>query len=72
VFLRPVNMTRLARRSAAHDASEAEARRASDTLADPRGLHGLESQAPQVMHAWGWAAAFAVGAALLYILHRFE
>jgi uncharacterized protein len=72
VFLRPINLAGLAREPAAHDASETAARRADDTLMDQRGPHGLDRQAPQAMLAWGWAAAFAVGGALLYILHRFE
>ena len=72
VFLRPINLARLARRSVPHGGSEAVARRADDTFVGQRGPHGLDRKAPQAMLAWGWAAAFAVGAALLYILRRFE
>ncbi len=72
VFLRPINLASLARRAASSEALEGVSRRAGDALVGQRNGEGLDRRKPQAMPAWAWAAAFAVGAALLYVLHRLE
>jgi uncharacterized protein len=72
VFLRPISLAGLARRPASSESSDACARRAGDMLVGQRGTQGLDCRGPKAMPVWAWAAAFAVGVALLYVLHRFE
>lgn len=70
VFLRPINMAGLGRRSWDHNAAHALGGRAAGTLASPRGAHGLHrASSPQAMPAWAWAAAVVLVAALLYGAH---
>jgi uncharacterized protein len=72
VFLRPISLAGLARKTALTETPTASASRAGDTLVGPRDAHGQPRRAPRAMPVWAWAAAFAVGVALLYVLHRFE
>jgi carbon monoxide dehydrogenase subunit G len=73
VFLRPISLAGAARRTrepASHQSLEAGARRLGGTLAGRRSAPGLDRRGPQIVGAWAWAAAFACGVALLYVLHR--
>jgi carbon monoxide dehydrogenase subunit G len=72
VFLRPISLAGLARRTASTDPLDAASRRSGDAVIGQRGAEGLGRRRPQSMPAWAWGAAFAVGIALLYLLHRFE
>ena len=70
VFLRPINVAGLGRKSWDHHATTSIGGRAAGTLASPRHAHGLErASAPQVMPAWAWVAAIVLVAALLYASH---
>jgi carbon monoxide dehydrogenase subunit G len=70
VFLRPISVAGAARRPASHEPLEAGARRLKGALAGRRSAPGLDRRALQIVGAWAWAAAFACGVALLYVLHR--
>lgn len=72
VFLRPINLAGLGRKSWDHDAAAALGGRAAGTLASLRGAHGLHrGSSPQAMPTWAWVAAVVVVAALLYASHWF-
>lgn len=71
VFLRPISLAGLARRPASKESLEASARHARETLVGRRDAQDRDRRTPQIMPAWAWAAVFAVGVALLYVLHRF-
>jgi carbon monoxide dehydrogenase subunit G len=67
VFLRPINLAGLGRKTWEHNAAAALAGRAAGTLVSPRGAHGLHrSSSPQAMPAWAWVVIVVVVAALLY------
>jgi hypothetical protein len=67
VFLRPINMAGLGRKTWEHNAAAALAGRAAGTLVSPRGAHGLHrSASPQAMPAWAWVAIVVLVAVLLY------
>ncbi|PMS32785.1 carbon monoxide dehydrogenase subunit G [Trinickia symbiotica] len=72
VFLRPISLAGLSRRTASTDPLDPASRRSGDAMIGQRGAESLGRRRPQAMPAWAWAAAFAVGIALLYLLHRFE
>ncbi len=71
VFLRPINVAGLGRKSWEHDAAAALTGRAAGTLVSPRGAHGLHRSAtpPQALPIWAWAAIVVLVAALLYASH---
>lgn len=70
IFLRPINVAGLGRKSWDHHAAAALGGRAAGTLASPRAAHGLDrSSAPQAMPAWAWVAVIVLVAALLYASH---
>lgn len=69
VFLRPINLAGLGRKTWEHNAAAALGGRAAGTLASPRGAHGLHrSSSPQAMPAWAWVAIVVFVAVLLYAL----
>ncbi len=72
VFLRPISLAGLARRSASSEPLDGAPRRPGDALVGQRGAEGLGRRKPQAMPAWAWTVAFALGVALLYLLHRLE
>ena len=70
VFLRPINLAGLGRKSWEHDAAAALGGRAGGTLVSPRGAHGLHrSASPQAMPAWAWVVVVVLVAVLLYASH---
>jgi carbon monoxide dehydrogenase subunit G len=70
VFLRPINLAGLGRKSWDHDAAAALGGRAAGTLVSPRGAHGLHrASSPQAMPAWAWVAVVVLVAVLLYASH---
>lgn len=70
VFLRPINLAGLGRKSWDHDAAAALGGRAAGTLVSPRGAHGLHrSASPQAMPAWAWVVVVVLVAVLLYASH---
>lgn len=71
VFLRPINLAGLGRKSWDHDAAAALGGRAAGTLASLRG-HGLHrASSPQAMPTWVWVAVVVLVAVLLYVSHWF-
>ncbi|WP_206953971.1 CoxG family protein [Trinickia acidisoli] len=72
VFLRPINLAGLGRKSWEHNAAAVLAGRAAGTLVSPRGAHGLHRVSPpQAMPAWAWVAIVVLVAVLLYASHWF-
>jgi carbon monoxide dehydrogenase subunit G len=70
VFLRPINLAGLGRKSWEHDAAAALGGRAAGTLVSPRGAHGLHrASSPQAMPAWAWVVVVVLVAVLLYASH---
>ena len=70
VFLRPISLAGLGRKSWEHDAAAALGGRAAGTLVSPRGAHGLHrSSSPQAMPAWAWVVVVVLVAVLLYASH---
>ncbi|PMS17437.1 carbon monoxide dehydrogenase [Trinickia dabaoshanensis] len=70
VFLRPISLAGLGRKSWEQNAAAALGGRAAGTLVSPRGAHGLHrSSTPQAMPVWGWAAIVVLVAVLLYASH---
>lgn len=70
VFLRPINLAGLGRKTWEHNAAAALAGRAAGTLVSPRGAHGLHrSSSPQAMPVWAWVAIVVLVAVLLYASH---
>lgn len=69
VFLRPINLAGLGRKTWEHSAAAALGGRAAGTLVSPRGAQGLHrSPSPQAMPAWAWVAIVVLVAVLLYAL----
>ena len=69
VFLRPINLAGLGRKTWEHSAAAALGGRAAGALASPRGAHGLHRQpSQQAMPAWAWVAIVVFVAVLLYAL----
>jgi len=70
VFLRPINLAGLGRKSWEHNAAAALGGRAAGTLVSPRGAHGLHrSSSPQPVPAWAWVVMVVLVAVLLYASH---
>lgn len=70
VFLRPINLNGLGRKTREHSAAAVLGGRAAGTLVSPRGAQGLpRSSSPHAMPAWAWAAVVVFVAVLLYALH---
>jgi carbon monoxide dehydrogenase subunit G len=70
VFLRPISLAGLGRKSSDYPAAAVLGGRAAGTLASPRGAQGLHrASSPQAMPAWGWAAIVVLVAVLLYASH---
>lgn len=70
VFLRPINLAGLGRKSWEHDAAAALGGRAAGTLVSPRGAHGIHrSSSPQAMPVWAWVVVVVLVAVLLYASH---
>lgn len=69
VFLRPISLAGLGRKTWEHHAAAALGGRAAGTLVSSRGAHGLpRSPSPQAMPAWAWVAIVVFVAVLLYAL----
>lgn len=69
VFLRPINLAGLGRKTWEHSAAAALGGRAAGTLVSPRGAQGLHrAPSPQAMPAWAWVAIVVLVAVLLYAL----
>lgn len=71
VFLRPINLAGLGRKTWEHNAAAALAGRAAGTLVSPRGAHGprRSPSSPQAMPVWAWVAIVVLVAVLLYASH---
>jgi len=70
VFLRPIGLAGLGRKSWEHEAAAVLGGRAAGALVSPRGAHGLHrASSPQAMPVWGWAVIVVLVAVLLYASH---
>lgn len=71
VFLRPISLAGLGRRSAALDAPGSVSGTTDGTLVGRRGAHGMPHRpsSPQAMPVWAWGAAIVFVALVLYALH---
>jgi carbon monoxide dehydrogenase subunit G len=68
VFLRPINVAGLGRKTWEQSAAAALAGRAAGTLVSARS--GLHRSSPQAMPVWAWAVIVVFVAILLYAFHR--
>jgi len=74
VFLRPINLAGMARRSHLHDHSGTLTGRAASTLFGARASHSVSHQEPNphALPQWAWAAMIFLVALLLYAAHWFS